>query len=101
MVFQIERASEMAPTPLLKIQVLTWLCRLCLACSHAADGCDYVLRAYALANVPSDLWKSASKDAQLIRSYVSSAPVMAINDKDRTYIALSVITTIMGPTVYA
>ena len=98
---QVERASELAPTPLLKIQVLTWLCRLCLSCSHAADGCDFVVRAYSLANVPLDLWKSASKDTKFISSFVLVPPKAPVSDTDRIYIALSVITTIMGPTVYS
>jgi hypothetical protein len=60
-----------------------------------------VVKAYALGNVPTDLWRSFSKDTSHIARYVSVAPVAPISDDDRIYIALSVITTIMGPTVYS
>jgi hypothetical protein len=90
-----------ANSALSKIQVLTWLCRLSLACSRAGIACAYVEKAYSLAGVSTEIRHEFCTNPSIISGYVNRPRVKPHSVSDHIHIALTVITTVMGPTIYA
>jgi hypothetical protein len=93
-------ASGLAPTVLQKVQALTWLCRLYLAAERGSEACELVVRAYALAGVTMDLGKSAPEDCAVVHEYANMPRVPVVTEFDRVSIALTILFTVMGPTIY-
>jgi hypothetical protein len=98
--WQVENAIELATTTLAKIQVLTWLCRLGLSCGRAADGCTWLVQAFSLAGISVDLAKTVPSDRETIAKYLLAPRIAATSDSDRVFIALSIMISVMGPTIY-
>ena len=98
--YQIEIASDLAPSVLLKIQVLTWLCRLYLAAERGSEACALVVKAYALAGVEMDLAKSTPQDCAIVNEFADVPRIAAVTEYDKVAIALIILFTVMGPSIY-
>jgi hypothetical protein len=97
---QIQLAVDLAPTVLYKIQVLTWLCRLYLAGERGPEGLPLVVEAYALAGVTLDLSKAAPQDRAVVNEFAARPRVPVVTEYDRVCVALTILFTVMGPTIY-
>lgn len=99
-VIKVRIAVDLAPTILYKIQVLTWLCRLYLAAERGPEGLPLVVEAYALGGVTFDLGKTALQDRAVVQGYARRPSAPVVTEYDRVCIALTILFTVMGPTIY-
>jgi hypothetical protein len=59
-----------------------------------------VVKAYALAGVEMDLAKSAPQDCAVVDEFADVPRIPAVTEYDKVAIALIILFTVMGPTIY-